>query len=340
MELSYEEISNTILRIATARHILKVDNGSKKVWLVFKQPDNLIKLRALSIYDEAYNDALKDGLLPSSELEELLKTRNIFTEEDQKKIDDIESKLKGQRAILAKTTKIKARQDRLLKIIIDLEQEANEIKYKKYSKMIMSAEVKADEYKHSFICSECVYYDNDVRYWSAFDDLMSETDLDFKDIVVSEFLKFHNGVDTSIIRYIARHGLWRIQYTNSQKVSDPLFGVPISQYTNDQLNLVYWSSYYQNIYEMMPEDKPSDLIIEDDAALDAYMTSYYDERTREDASRRSKKDSGGKLSAFDKEEVIVTQSNDLYQDIKYDKPREAQRLKDKTDIKKKARHRR
>lgn len=340
MELSYEEVTNTILRIATNKNILKVDNGSKKVWLVFNQPDNLIKLRALSVYDEAYADALKDGLLPSNELEELLKSRNIFTEEDQSKVNDIESRLKGQRAILAKTTKIKARKERLIKIINDLEYEVNEIKYKKYSKMVMSAEVKADEYKHGFICSQCVHYSDEKKCWESFEDFMLETKLGFKDNVVSEFLKFYNGVDTSSIRYIARHGLWRIQYMNSQKISDPLFGVPISQYSNDQLNLVYWSSYYQNIYEMLPEDKPSDLIIEDDAALDAYMESYYDERNREDASRRSKKDSGGKLSAFDKEEVIVTQSNDLYQDIKYDKPREAQRLKDKTDIKKKAKHRR
>ena len=163
MELSYEEVTNTILRIATNKNILKVDNGSKKVWLVFNQPDNLIKLRALSVYDEAYADALKDGLLPSNELEELLKSRNIFTEEDQSKVNDIESRLKGQRAILAKTTKIKARKERLIKIINDLEYEVNEIKYKKYSKMVMSAEVKADEYKQGFICSKCVNYSDEIK---------------------------------------------------------------------------------------------------------------------------------------------------------------------------------
>jgi hypothetical protein len=103
------------------------------------------------------------------------------------------------------------------------------------------------------------------------------------------------------------------------------------------LNLAYWSNYYQNIYEMLPEDRPPDLIIDDDEALDAYMTSYYDERTREDAARRSKNKTGGKLSAFDKEEVILTQSNELYEDVKYDKPREAQRIKDKADIRKRTR---
>jgi hypothetical protein len=105
------------------------------------------------------------------------------------------------------------------------------------------------------------------------------------------------------------------------------------------LNLAYWSNFYQNIYEMMPKDRPTDSIIEDDAALDAYMKSYYEERNREDASERAKTQvqaNRGTLSAFDREEVIITRSNELYEDIDYDKPREAQRIKDRSDIKKKA----
>jgi hypothetical protein len=86
---------------------------------------------------------------------------------------------------------------------------------------------------------------------------------------------------------------------------------------------------------MMPEDRPRDLIIEDDDALDAYMKSYYEERTREDAARRSKKKSPGKLSAFNSEEVIVTASNELWQDIEYDTPREAKKVKEAADFRKK-----
>ena len=136
---------------------------------------------------------------------------------------------------------------------------------------------------------------------------------------------------------MARSNLWRIRYITSQKTSDPLFGRPTAEYTADMLNLAFWTNYYNNIYDMMPEDRPPDSIIEDDEALDAYMNSYYEDRSKENAARRSKRTTGGKLSAFDKEEVIVTQSNPLYEDIKYDKPREAQRIKDKASIKKRAR---
>ena len=85
---------------------------------------------------------------------------------------------------------------------------------------------------------------------------------------------------------------------------------------------------------MMPEDRPSDIVIDDDVSLDAYMKVFYEERNRQDASRKHTKKRSGKLSAFDAEEVIVTRSHELYQDIDYDTPREAQRLKDRIDLKK------
>ena len=88
---------------------------------------------------------------------------------------------------------------------------------------------------------------------------------------------------------------------------------------------------------MMPDERPSDVVIDDDEMLDVFMASYYDERTRQDAYRKSKVADPSKLSSFDKEEVIVTKSNELYQDIKYDKPREAQKIKNRTSIKKRTR---
>jgi hypothetical protein len=339
MNVSYADVEKHLLNIFTGEKLIYIDIGSNSFYLLLRQPNNNIKIRANFIYYNSYNKAIKEGMLPFEELEKLLNERSIFTDKDQKNIDRLESKLEGQRVLLGKTTKVKARSDRIKEVIKNLEDEINAIKYKKFSKLVLSAETKADEDKHSFICSNCTYTsDGNELYWKSNEDLMKETDLEFKNYVTTEFLKFYNGISTDVIRYIARNGLWRIRYVNSQKTSDPLFGISSSDYTNDQLNLVYWSNYYQNIYEMLPEDRPSDSVIEDDEALDSYMTSYYEERTREEASRRSNKDTGGKLSAFDKEEVIVTQSNELYEDIEYSKPREAQRIRDRADIKKRTIH--
>lgn len=341
MDITHEDIERYLCIIFTASDLFYTNKDSEEICIKFKQPDNDIKLRANFVYNKAYDRAISEGMLSTEDLEKLIRERNLFTKEDEDKLIRLESKLKGQETLLAKTLVVKAKQDRLKNIISDIKAEIYELKIKKISKLMMSADAKAEEERTLFLCWSCTYNDeSDELYWKTFRDLLNESDIDFKDTVLSKFLNFYRGLNTTLIREIARSNLWRIRYITSQKTSDPMFGVPTSQYTSDMINLAYWSNFYQNIYEMLPEDRPPDLIIDDDEALDAYMQSYYDERNKEDAARRSKVKTGGRMSAFDKEEVIVTQSNELYEDINYDKPREAQRIKDKTLIRKRTARRR
>lgn len=334
MALLYKETEDYLDQIFSGvlYKYIKLDIGRQLVF--FKHPSSVIKQKANLVYKEVYNDALSAGILPIKDLEELIIRRNIFTEEDTKKLSKLKSQLEAQRILLGKTTRIRAKIDRLKNIVKRLETEINELLYKKSSKLLMSAETKAEEEKASYICCECSYFENGEMIWPTYEDMLCGTDIIFKDKILTAFLMFYRGLDTTIIRELARSSVWRIRYITSLKVSEALFGVPTSEYTTDQINLVYWSNFLQQIYEMMPEDRPSDLIIEDDDALDAFMEAYYREQSKENAARKSKKTSGGKLSAFDQEETIVTQSNELYEDIEYDRPREAQRIKDRVDIKK------
>lgn len=337
MNLTVDKIERYLCFIFTEKEIISV----KDIILVFRQPNNFIKLKANEVYINAYEEAIEDGILSLKELEKLIIERNIFTPEDGAKLKNLKSKLDGQRVLLSKTTKVRARSDRIKDIIKDLETQMRVIEHKKYSKLAMSAETKAEEDRALYLCYVCVYdADDNKLYWEEYKNFLNETDIVFRTSVLNKFLKFYGGIDTKIIRYIARSSLWRIRYVTSQKVSDPLFGVPTSQYTNDMMNLAYWSNFYQSVYEMLPEDRPPDLIIDDDESLDAYMQAHYEERNREDAARRSKHSTQGKLSAFDSEEVIVTKANELYEDIEYNQPREAKLIKDKANIKKKARRRR
>ena len=339
MLLTDEEAECYLNQVFIGQQLIHIED---KLFL-FKQPDNYVKMQASLIYDKTYNEAIKVGMLSVKMLEELLEERNIISEKEQKELEGLKSQLHAQQILLGKTVKVKAKQDRLKKIVNRLKEEITEIEYKKVSKLAMSAESKASEEKALYLCWACTYMETDddhKLYWENFDNLLEEYNLELRNKILIKFLQFKAGISTEIIRFLARHSLWRIRYVTSQKVSDPLFGVSTSQYTNDMMNLAYWSNFYQNIYEMMPKDRPPDLIIEDDEALDAYMKSYYEERNREDAAERAThqtRQSRGTLSAFDKEEVIVTRSNELYEDIKYDKPREAQRIKGRADVRKKAR---
>jgi len=334
IELTNDELDRCLNIIFTGSKFIEIDG----IFLILKQPDNLINMRAQLVYDAALSRAVQEGFLKREQLEELIEKRGLFTEADKERIAKLESKLEGQKILLSKTVKVKANQDRLKAIINDIENQIAEIKIKKMSKMMMSAETKAEEERYNYLCWASTYNEDNKKFWPEFSKFMEETNIEFRDKVLSNFAKFYNGFSVETIRYIARSNVWRIRYITSQKTSDPLFGRPTADYTSDMLNLAFWTNYYNNIYEMSPEDRPPDSVIEDDEALDAYMNSYYEDRSKENMARKSKRTTGGKLSAFDKEEVIVTQSNPLYEDIKYDKPREAQRIKDRTSIRKKARH--
>jgi len=335
MDLTHEEIEKYVEQISSGIKIVDIDDKT----IIFRYPDQSIWMRARRVYDKEYREAIQEGLLPVEDMRKVIYDRQIITTEELKELSSLESKLEGQKVLLAKTTKVKANQDRIKSIIHELEDKIRIIRYKEQSKLTMTAETKAEESKLLYLCWSSSYdFYTDNLYWKTYEDFLKETNLSFRQKTMSEFILFYSGINTSHIRAIARSNIWRIRYVTSLKTSEPLFGVPTSNYTNDMLNLAYWSHYYQNIYEMMPEDQPSEIVIEDDEALDAYLNDYYNERQRDAAARKSKnKHSNSKLSAFDKDEVIITKSNELYEDIEYNKPRESQVVKDRNMIRKRAR---
>lgn len=336
MDLTHEEVEKYLEQICSQSKIVDIEGRT----ILFKCPHVSAMIKARRIYEREYENSLKEGFISVEDMRKIVKERKIINDSEQRELSSLKSKLEAQKILLAKTTKVKANQDRIKNIIHELESKINVIEYKERSKFSMTAETKAEEAKLLYLCwSHCYNFDTDELYWLEYKEFLEEDDIVFREKLISEFILFYGGIPTPQIRAIARDNLWRIRYVTSSKTSEPLFGVPTSEYTNDMLNLVYWSHYYQNIYEMMPEDQPNELIIEDDEALDAYLNDYYKERTQEIASRKAKKSLGrGKLSAFDKEEVIVTKANELYEDIEYDKPRESQAIKDRNLIRKKTRH--
>jgi len=335
MKLSHEEGERYIEQICSGTKIIEVN---EKVF-VLKYPDTSTLMKARLIYDQDYNMSIKNGLLSNDDMRAILKKRDMVGEDGRKKLQSLRFKLEAQKILLSKTLKVKANQERIKNIIHEIESEIRHLEYKELSKLSMTADARAEESKLLYLCwASCFNFDLDKLYWDTYQDFLKESDISFRQNIFVEFITFYRGIPTECIRFIARSNLWRIRYVTSLKVSESLFGIPTSKYTTDMLNLAYWSHYYQNIYEMMPDDQPAQDVIEDDVALDAYMEDYYREKKRDTYARKNRNKLGThKLSAFDKEEVIVTRSNELYEDIEFNTPKEAQSIKDRTEIRKKTR---
>ena len=336
LEITFEELEEHITTVSTGIKLIWIDRTDGGLTLLFKQPTSEERMFARFVYRQTYEQAQKDGLKTVVEMEEILRKRGIISEESDREISAVESKIKAQRTVLAKTHKVAAKQERLLGIIKTLEEELRKLRNKRDRLLGLTAEAKSNEARLFFFCSKCVFKTEKERLWETEKEFNQEKDLIFRMDVLASFSEFVSGLPTSLVRYIARSNLWRIRYVTSTKTGADLFGRPISEYTPDMINLLYWSHYYQSIYDMLPEDQPSDDVISDDAALDSYMDAYYKEMKNERASRAGRKSSGS-LDAFQSgDEVIVTPAHELHKDFEYDKPREAQRIKDRSDLKKRA----
>ena len=336
MQLTYEEVEEYLKSISVRSKIVDIDS---KV-LIFKYPSVKLRMYSRRIYKSEFDKAIEEEMLTNDQMSDLIKKRNLVSDADRAKLSKLESQIEAQRVLLAKTTRVKANQDRIKGILQDLESKKAIIENKERSKFAMTAETRAEEAKVLYLCYGSTFtLETDELYWKTFDIFKQEPDYLFRQSVLSEFISFYTGIRTPIIRALARSNLWRIRYITSVKTGEDLFGVPVSDYSSDMLNLVYWSHYYQNINEMMPEDQPPDDILEDDEALDAFMKGYYGERTKDIAERKYRKSTKSKMSAFNQEEVIVARTNELFEDIEFDEPRESKAIKNKPMVKKKARRR-
>lgn len=338
LDIGFEELEEHITTVSTGIKLVHIEGADGGSSLLFKQPTSEEKMFARFVYKQTYERAKNDDLKTVAEMEDILRERGIISEESDKEIETLQNKIKGQQAILTKTHKVKAKQERLIGIIKTLEEELRTLRNKRDKLLGLTVEAKSNEAKLFFLCSKCVFKSEKERLWETEEEFNKEKDLMFRMDVLAAFSEFVSGLPTSLIRYIARSNLWRIRYVTTVKTGADLFGKPILEYSADMINLLYWSHYYQSIYEMMPEDQPNDDVIADDDALDSYMDAYYKEMKNERAARAGQRST--KLDAFSTgDEVIVTPSHELHKDFDYDKPREAQRIKDRADLKKKAKKR-
>ena len=320
LELSFEELDGYIEQVcAGCKTVFITDESGTERPLLFKYPTKHDQLVADLIFKAALKEAEEMGIPSIPEVETLIRERGIFTSEDEAKIERLRSKMEGQKAVLAKTTRVRARIDRLTKIINDIQGEIDKILLKREMQLENTRERKASESKYLYLTRNGVFDPfTNQKIWETEDDFNSESDFRFRRKVFVEYIIFSYGLKQEVLRYIARSNSWRIRYVTAIKTGDNLFGSPIKDYNVDQLMLLYWSHYYQSINEMLPDDRPSDEIIEDDHALDAYMKDWQAERSREaSASKAQKGKRYGDNSAWDHGETLVMRSNPMHQDIEY-----------------------
>lgn len=102
------------------------------------------------------------------------------------------------------------------------------------------------------------------------------------------------------------HGLvgseWRARWKASTKTGSPLFEGPTVDWNINQVALVFWSNFYDNIFEH-PE-RPEQKVIDNDDLLDRWVEQKGKEM-EDRAKKNANKDKYGSSSAYDHDEVVL-----------------------------------
>jgi len=132
-------------------------------------------------------------------------------------------------------------------------------------------------------------------------------------------------LDEAKLRELARTNPWRLVWNTESDNPSRIFNIPVCDFSDEQRDLCYWSSYYDSIYEAY--ERPSKEIIEDDIALDGWYSNKIAEKERETAKK-------GLISkAGDNKEIFVpTDAASAHKVYELNDPhvREAMKKRDKT----------
>jgi len=109
--------------------------------------------------------------------------------------------------------------------------------------------------------------ENGERYWNTYDEFLDEDDTT---LIFNLAIAYYNNnlFDIKIIREIARSPAWRFRWNVARKGAD-LFGKPVSEWSEMQNMLVYWSQVYDMAFESA--ERPPDSVINDDMAFDTWL---------------------------------------------------------------------
>lgn len=324
IDLPYQEVEELLESIILNKKLFQAQSRNGPTFVFFSHPSSLEILQSRYIRSKALLEASAEGLPTIEDMNKFIEKKNLYGTADENKIKELEEKIAAQKRVLL-LTKIEGRRKPIEELVKKFESEIEKIRHKNDALIYLTADKKAEEEAFLYLAWAGTYSTTGEKYWTTFSDFENETDLLLRASILQGFSTFNVGIPLTTLRFLARHNLWRIRYSSALKLGGSLFSRELNDLTTDQLSMLYWSNYYQSIYEMLPDDQPSEDIIKDDTALDSFMEDYFKRKTKERKEGRASPSSTGKrnkLSPWEKgEELIITPAHPQYMSMEYSEER-------------------
>lgn len=229
----------------------------KGLTLEIRTPKPNVKYKASVIYQNHYDACIKDEVLTEEQTFETLKLNNLWTDEDEKALDetipkDIET-LKYKLYINESRPSIREQTEMLLdnwkKELRDLQARRNQFFNHTCHASALYQQKEYEIKKSTFL--------NGKRFkWKA------------GDIRSAVSFYYNTSIPNSVFRELARTAPWTV-FVSASKYTTGIFDKPSTQLSDEQLTLLYWTSFYDSVSQA--HDAPPSRIIENDDMLDGWL---------------------------------------------------------------------
>lgn len=261
------------------------------------------------LYNKELRIAIQDGLLNESDLISIYEQNGLWTQNDETYIKGLKNKIDIIKDQIRQFKFMKMKRIKAEKILEKTKVELEEKYWQRNQLFMLSAENRAEEIKRRYMIMLSVEDVNGNPYWDSEEDFLNEIDSVLMYNLAIAYYK-NNILSEKETREIARSGSWRFRWQAAKKGAD-LFGKPISEWSDMQNALVYWSQFYDIIYDST--ERPNQSIINDDNACDSWYEEYVKKMTTSVNNNENKSPVGIKKSKINKihqEQFIFVENND------------------------------
>lgn len=295
--------------------------GNKLYKLI--SPTKEHKALAELLYQETYHEHKFSDLITKDQLSKVLASKKIWTEQEEKRLKDLEKLLEQLKVDLYNALYNLNDQKRIRKQIKTIEKSIENAISRKHSLDSMTIENFAENARDQFLFALCIL----DSYGNSIFDIYNYSKADSEIINVFTSYILNDILTSEEYREIARtepfRSMWSIGKENC-------FGLSACDLSIEQKNLILYSKMYDNVYEH-PE-RPTDAVIEDDDMLDGWFTiqrrKVEADRKKEELDKvkgfkdvKQKHGSAGRTESFvmvetSRDAKTIQEANDLNAQIK------------------------
>lgn len=270
--MSYEERDAIVDRICSP--FQSIPHGDK--WLLLKYPTATQKQVGHILHQRYYDDCIESNVATRVEIKEWMRSKEMWTEEDDKKREDLTKNMETLKTELFnnffKQSIAEKARDYLAKTRGMLE----ELNEKEFAFDRFTAEYVSASSRICFLTAANLYLPD--QFMQPAHHLLDA------DHYVDDIMGFviSNRPTETVLRELSRTDPWRSLWMCSDKIN--LFaGIHLNEISVEMRSLITWSKFYDNVYQS--QECPCDDIVYDDDALDGWCIINRRKRESESNAR-------------------------------------------------------